>query len=333
MRYRELLFSSARRSGSLFCLGIDPVVEWFPRELRGDGIKTADGIEPSAVGRVVDLLEVALSAFDSIGAPPAAFKPNIGYFVRYDRPRAGEFAGSRALASILEILRDRAPETPIILDAKRGDIARSSANYAAEAFDVWGVDAVTVSPWMGDDSVEPFLARAAEYGGIYLLARTSNPGARRFQNLILPEGDPVYRRVLDAAITWDRGSTAVGAAGVVLGATAPAELRDALTRLLTDPVPVLIPGVGGQGGSAEEVLRIVVETDYPPELVRVNASSGALFPWARRNAGGNTGAEGGENADAGRADWRQEIARSVTALHRSLAFKPAAAGGNEGIAE
>lgn len=302
MTYIEQLTRSARDAGSLFCLGIDPVLERFPRELAGHGSLGEGG---EAIRSVVPLLEVALDALDDAGVRPAAFKPNLGYFSRHDRPLERRFTGSIALAAVLELLRRRMPNVPVILDAKRGDIARSSANYAVEAFEVWGADAVTVSPWMGDDSVEPFLSRAAEHGrGVYILARTSNPGAARFQNL-LTGGEPIYRRVIKAVMEWNDRAKSGAPAGVVLGATAPAELRDALTLLRGSPAPVLVPGVGGQGGSAAEVLSIVRETDYPPDLVRVNASSGALFPWAR--------SPGGEGRD-----WRDAIRDAVFDLHRSL---------------
>lgn len=302
MSYTDLLIESAQRAGSLFCLGIDPVIDWFPGELAA-GASQGD----AAIAATTGILDAALDGLTEMGALPAAFKPNIGYFVRHDRPRDGGFAGSRALAAVLDRLRERAPGVPVILDAKRGDIARSSANYAAEAYGVWGVDAVTVSPWMGDDSVTPFLSLAAERGsGVYVLARTSNPGAARFQNLMTEGGgDPVYRRVLAAVSDWDRDFA--GDAGVVLGATAPEELRDALTRLRDQPLPILIPGVGGQGGSIPEILKILEETGYPPQLVRINASSAALFPWARR----------GETAPT---DWRAAVADAVCALHHSLAI-------------
>ncbi len=302
MSYRDRLEYSAREAGSLLCLGIDPVVEWLPVELRRYG-------GPADVDAVLTLVEVALDAFDEARIRPAAFKPNIGYFTANDRPLddgAARFAGSEALAATLRLLRRRMPDVPVILDAKRGDIARSSANYAEEAFRAWRADAVTVSPWMGDDSVEPFL-RAAETAsrGVYLLARTSNPGSARFQNLLI-DGSPLYRIVADAVTEWANHHPS---AGVVLGATAPEELEASLRALRARPIPVLIPGVGRQGGSAPEVLRIIRDTGYPPHMVRINASSGALFPWAARKAAVPT-------------DWRNAVAAAVTSLHTALRWDP-----------
>ena len=302
MNYGDLLERSARSARSLLCLGIDPVLEWFPRELR------ADGGHRDIVG-ITTIVETALDAFEAAGVRPGAFKPNIGYFTANDRPLADgadRFAGSEALAAVLRLLRTRMPEVPVILDAKRGDIARSSANYAEEAFSAWEVDAVTVSPWMGDDSVEPFF-RAAESSrprGVYLLARTSNAGAARFQNLVADK-TPLYRFVADAALEWAADHPSVG---VVLGATAPKELAASLKTLRRRPIPILIPGIGRQGGSADEVLRILGETDYPHHLVRVNASSAALFPWAAAKA-------------EAPIDWRRAVGDAVTQLYTGLRWE------------
>lgn len=298
MSYGDLLERSARSARSLLCLGIDPVLEWFPRALRPGG-------GHSDVAGIAELVEAALDALDGAGLRPAAFKPNIGYFARNDRPLAEEgerFAGSEALVAVLRLLRTRMPEVPVILDAKRGDIARSSANYAEEAFTAWEVDAVTVSPWMGDDSVEPFFHAAEEAGsrGVYLLARTSNVGAARFQNRFT-DGIPLYRVVAEAAMEWADGRPSVG---VVLGATAPEELAASVKVLRAHPIPILIPGVGRQGGSAEEVLRILREAEYPSHLVRVNASSASLFPWAA-------------SAEPP-ADWRTAVGDAVVQLHARL---------------
>ena len=258
--YHDLLIDSAHDAGSSLCIGFDPAPELVPGSLRRHCLSV-------------------LERLHSAQMHPAAFKPNIGYFHALDRPRAGSFAGSRLLADLIARMRDAFPDVPIILDAKRGDIARSSLNYAREAFDLWGADAVTVSPYMGDDSVGPFLDQGGASHGVYLLARTSNPGARRLQETAVRgvEGDrPLYRTVVD----WARelGS------GLVLGATAPQELRAALEYLRDRPLPLLIPGVGRQGGSATEIMATIAATAYPWELVRVNVSSGALTPWVPNRA-------------------------------------------------
>lgn len=300
MSYHEHLWESYEAAGTTLCLGIDPVLEWLPDQLRTYG-------DHRDIKAVTALVDTALTALERRGLSPAAVKPNIGYFTRCDRPRErgdvqDRMAGSLALAAVLEMVRERCPDVPVILDAKRGDIARSSDNYAAEAFETWGVDAVTVSPWMGDDSVEPFL-RAAEAtgGGVYLLARTSNPGAGRFQNLVV-DGDPLYQHVAEAVAEWSHRYVSVGA---VVGATAPAELAAIVKRLSRRPVPLLVPGVGRQGGSAADVLATLAAERYPAGLVRINASSGALFPWASV----------GEAPDG----WQEAIAEATVALHAACA--------------
>jgi orotidine-5'-phosphate decarboxylase len=310
--YRDKLLASAGKARSIFCLGIDPILELFPEELRLTGTHCD-------IAGINTLVQTALDALEERRLRPAAFKPNIGYFTACDRPLALEtsltdrFAGSLALAEVLRTLRTRMPGVPIILDSKRGDIARSSANYAMEAFRGWQADAVTVSPWMGDDSVKPFLSPDRDYvtapaawsppHGIYLLVRTSNPGATRFQNLSV-HGRPLYRHVLEAALEWSMGA--------VVGATAPDELTDIVDFLRDSPIPLLIPGVGRQGGSAGEVLRILREAAYPRELVRVNVSGGALFPWAQSTDGASrTGAP---------TSWRGAVCEAIVTAHENLAI-------------
>ncbi|TVR73712.1 MAG: orotidine-5'-phosphate decarboxylase [Spirochaetaceae bacterium] len=325
MSYRDKLLQSAARARSILCLGIDPMLEYFPGELRPTGtFRDIRGI--------TTLVHTALEALEERDLQPGAFKPNIGYFSACDRPLEFElpleerFSGSLALAEVMRILRERMPGVPIILDSKRGDIARSSTNYALEAFQGWQADAVTVSPWMGDDSVMPFLhagstgsagsdgSAASTDRGIYLLVRTSNPGAARFQN-VLTEDLPLYRRVLQVAREWS--GTAGATIGAVVGATAPRELAEITLSLRASPIPLLVPGIGRQGGTAEEVLRVLKETGYPPELVRVNVSSGICFPWA-----GGSGNSGAPRLPAP-ADWRSAVRDAVAAAWADLCIHPA----------
>jgi orotidine-5'-phosphate decarboxylase len=257
---------SVQNAGSLLCLGLDPVVAAIPSRFTG-----------SPGRRVADYLRALLEAIAELSLPPGAVKLNIGFYSVLDRPFAGDFGGSSALAETIELVRGLFPGTEIILDSKRGDIARSGANYAEEAFDVWGADAMTASAYMGDDSVEVMLRRAAEAGGtVYLLAATSNPGAYRFQQLPFRDGSTVADSVLDAIVAWHLEE---GSAGAVVGATHPEELRRALLRLSGAAVPALIPGVGRQGGAAGEVMSAITESGYPPEKARINVSSGITHPW------------------------------------------------------
>ncbi|MFP4430547.1 MAG: orotidine-5'-phosphate decarboxylase [Spirochaetaceae bacterium] len=253
-------------SGSLLCLGLDPVVAAIPAGFTGPPGR-----------RVADYLGALLEAIAGTGLPPGAVKLNIGFYAVLDRPLAGDFDGSSALAAAVNLVRRLFPNTEVILDSKRGDIARSGANYAEEAFGVWGADAMTASAYMGDDSVEVMLRRAREARGtVYLLAATSNPGASRFQQLPFRDGSTVADSVLDAIVDWHREE---GSAGAVVGATHPEELRRALYRLSSARVPALIPGVGRQGAAAEEVLTAIESSGYPPEEARINVSSGITHPW------------------------------------------------------
>ncbi|MEX2443868.1 MAG: orotidine 5'-phosphate decarboxylase / HUMPS family protein [Alkalispirochaeta sp.] len=268
---------------SLLCVGLDPRPELIP----GDDVGS--------------FLKGVIDTIAATGVTPGAFKPNIAYFHQLDRPLYGDFRGSRALAETILHIRTLFPTVPIILDAKRGDIADTSEAYGREAFTSWQADAVTASPYMGDDSVAPLLqAAATEPAGtagsaapagsrktgqmrhrcVYLLNRTSNPGAQRFQSA--PVGDkPMYRAVAEAIAEWQRQ---YGSAGAVIGATSSAELEELLSFHLTVPVPVLIPGVGAQGATVADVRAIVDRVAYPPELVRINVSRDVVFPWARDGA-------------------------------------------------
>lgn len=138
---------------SLLCLGLDPVVTAIPDRFTGP---------PGP--RVADYLRALLGAIAETGLPPGAVKLNIGFYAVLDRPRTGDFGGSSALADTVNLVRRLFPDTEVILDSKRGDIARSGANYAQEAFDVWGADAMTASAYMGDDSVEVMLRRRGDGG-------------------------------------------------------------------------------------------------------------------------------------------------------------------------
>ena len=260
---------SAERAGSLLCVGLDPRPGALPPpEAAGEGRPCPE--------RVGDYMEALMGVIADTGKRPAAFKPNIAFFHRLDRPLEGEFGGSRALARSINTARRLFPDVPIILDAKRGDIAATSAAYAAEAFDGWHADALTVAPYMGEDSVAPFLEHAARGAGwVYVLNRTSNPGARRIQNRLAPDL-PLYRVVAEEIQRWH---TRFGCAGAVIGATNNAELEELLGYHRVSPLPVLIPGVGSQGGEARETMETIRRAGYPPHLARVNVSRGIIAPW------------------------------------------------------
>lgn len=259
MQYKDLLIKSAETTGNSACMGIDPSLSALPQ-----GIKVDDYF--------LSLLE----EMDKRNLKPAAFKPNIGYFAKLDNPREGKFEGSAALSRILSAL----PEgIPFILDAKRGDIASSSLNYAYEAFDCWKADCVTVSPYMGTDSINPFVLNFPEKG-IYILNRTSNPGGKDLQNKVMEDGRPLYMTVAETIVKWKKEYS--GNIGAVVGATNLREFEDITSLYSSEEIPLLIPGVGSQGGSAEDVIAIMKRTGYDRRLSRINSSSALTHPWAKK---------------------------------------------------
>ena len=238
MSYIELLRQSAEAGNNIVGLGLDPQIDALP----GEG---------SPREKINTFFDELFHRMKLEGVSPAAFKPNIGYYSALDNPREDDFSGSQALCDVLDMLDGFFPGIPVILDSKRGDIARSSLNYAIEAFDKWGANATTISPYMGTDSILPF---AYEDKGVYILNRTSNPGGAVLQNLhILDPIDekeiyPLYIAVAHLIASLAKDHPGLGA---VVGATNIQELKDIAKYYANKDIPMLIPGVGSQGGSAE----------------------------------------------------------------------------------
>ena len=250
-----------RDAGNIVCFGIDPVLSRLP--LEGD---PAQVVERFGLG--------FLEACQRRGVLPAAVKPNAAYY---------EALGPAAVASLARVCQAWSEAgVLVVLDAKRGDIGRSSGAYAQAAFGPFRADAVTVAPYMGRDSVEPFLTESDR--GAFLLLRTSNPGARDFQDLVL-EGEPLYLHVARKALSW-KGSEKLG---FVVGATAPQELEGIAAWFSAQGARAsfLIPGVsvpgvkGGQGGGIDEVVARLRAGGSDPWGHLVNASSGLNFAWER----------------------------------------------------
>jgi len=256
MNYIEKLKYSSEKTGNVACFGLDPIFE---------------------VEKIVPYFESLFKLMKKQTLVPAAFKPNIGYYNILDNPRKGEFQGSVALAKVLDLLEAEFPGIPVILDSKRGDIARSSLNYSKEAFDCWKTDAVTISPFMGIDSINPFLV---ENKCAYILNRTSNEGGKDFQNLIIEDGKSLYEHVSKKIVEWNKTSTN-SSFGAVAGATNMKELARISGQFAKENIPLLIPGVGSQGGSANEVKKTLQEKGYPLYLARVNSSSKLTHPWKK----------------------------------------------------
>ncbi|WP_322818014.1 orotidine-5'-phosphate decarboxylase [Tepidiforma sp.] len=219
---------------SLVCVGLDP------------------DVRRHSVGEVAPYLRDIVAATARFAA---CYKPNLAFFEQWGVP------GLEALGSVLESIPS---EIPVIGDAKRGDIGSTAEAYARALFETWKFDAVTVNPYLGRDATEPFLAYQDK--GVYLICRTSNPGASDFQSLRLSDGRQLFEHVATTAAAWAPN------VGLVVGATAPEELRR--VRELTPHTPLLVPGVGAQGGTASEVIR---STGYRYGMIVVNASRSIVY--------------------------------------------------------
>ncbi|HWH74912.1 MAG TPA: orotidine-5'-phosphate decarboxylase [Methylibium sp.] len=250
MSFVARLQAAERKADSLLCVGLDPEPSKFPAPWTGDASKIAEFCE-----RIVDATKDLV----------LAYKPQIAYFAAH---RAED-----QLERVMAYLRRNAPEVPVILDAKRGDIGATAEQYAREAFERYQADAVTLSPFMGFDSIEPYLRWSGK--GAILLCRTSNPGGSDLQNRVLADvdGQPrLYEHLARLAqTTWNRN----GQLGLVVGATFPEEL--ARVRALAPTLPLLIPGVGAQGGDAAATVRAAWRPDAP---ILVNSSRAVLYAGA-----------------------------------------------------
>ena len=224
MSFYQRLNTAWDRSGSMLCVGLDPDVARFPKAMRG------------SVNAIEDFCKAIV---DATGDLVCAFKPQIAYFAAV--------GAETQLENVCQYIRARFPDVVLILDAKRGDIGDTAALYAREAFSRYGADAVTVNPYLGTDSLEPFLATPGK--GTIVLCRTSNVGSSEFQSLEV-DGEPVYLRVARTAATKWR---LIGECALVVGATYPDEL--ARVRAIVGDMPILVPGIGAQGGDINAVVR------------------------------------------------------------------------------
>ena len=225
MTFTATLLAAEARHRSMLCVGLDPEPAKFPGAWKGDA------------GRIGEFCAAIVDATKDL---VCAYKPQVAYFAAH--------RAEAQLEALCAHIRRVAPGVPVILDAKRGDIGSTAEQYAREAFERYQADAVTLSPFMGFDSVEPFLRHAGK--GVILLCRTSNPGGDDLQAQVLEGGERVYERIARlAAGPWNRN----GQVGLVVGATYPAEV--ARVRELAPTLPLLIPGVGAQGGDAAATVR------------------------------------------------------------------------------
>jgi orotidine-5'-phosphate decarboxylase len=258
--FGEKLRGAWAASGSMLCVGLDPDLDRLPAPLAG---------APDAVERF------CCAIVDATADLVCAFKPQIAHF---SAQRA-----EAALEAVCAHIKDRYPHIPILLDAKRGDIGTTAEFYAREMFERYGADAATYNPYLGTDAAAPLLAR----GAVFAICRTSNTGAGELQDLDVA-GRPLYERVAEmVASRW----TQLGECGLVVGATYPAQLGS--VRQLVGELPVLVPGIGEQGGDIAASVSAGTSTDGRGLLLSSSreilyASSGDDFAEAARAAATQT---------------------------------------------
>jgi orotidine-5'-phosphate decarboxylase len=294
--FADRLAEAVRRKGSPLCAGLDPRWESLPRSVRDCfGADSLDGVAAAVEA-------FSLRVLDLITDRVPAVKPQSAFY---------EACGPAGMATLQRVIR-RAKDLGlvVILDSKRGDIASTAAAYADAAFagplvagkrlPVWDADALTVSPYLGRDAVEPFLtsARAAQ-GGVFVLVRTSNAGSGVFQDLDAG-GRKVYQHVAAAVAEWNGpgiGACGLGDVGAVVGATRPAELAE--LRALLPASWFLVPGYGAQGGTAQDVAGA-----FRPDGLGavVNSSRGVTFPFHPDDA-----------------DWERAVVSATDRAARELA--------------
>ncbi len=224
MNFTDKLAVASQRHDSLLCVGLDPDITRFPQQLQG---------------RQGSIFEFCKAIIDATASVACAFKPQIAYFAA--------LAAEDQLQAVCDYLKQHYPDMPIVLDAKRGDIGATAEQYAREAFERYRADAVTVNPYMGFDSIAPYLEWKDR--GVIVLCRTSNPGGSDLQFLQV-DGKPLYQHVARlVAGPWNRN----GQCGLVVGATFPQELAE--VRAIVGDMPLLVPGIGAQGGDIEATVK------------------------------------------------------------------------------
>lgn len=224
MQFIARIEAAQQANNSLLCVGLDPEPDKFPAHLQD---------HPDAV------FEFNRAIIDATADLVCCFKPQIAHFAA--------LGAEHALLRLIQHIHNKHPNIPVILDAKRGDIGSTAEKYAQEAFERYEADAVTLNPYLGKDSINPFLKHADK--GVILLCRTSNPGAKDLQDLDCG-GKPLYQRVAETIATqWNGNNNCL----LVVGATWPKQLAE--VRAIVGDMPFLVPGVGAQGGDVEQIIK------------------------------------------------------------------------------
>jgi orotidine-5'-phosphate decarboxylase len=283
--YLERLAARSTATGTVLCLGLDPDPATMP-----------DGFSRDLAG----LERFATLVVEAAAPHAAAIKPNLAFF---------EAFGSAGMAALERIRACLPGDLPVLADAKRGDIGSTAARQAVALFDVLGADAVTVNPYLGAEAIAPLLDRTDRFA--YVLCRTSNPGAGELQDLVVAAdpgagfpAEPLHRRVARRAATWGPGGTV----GLVVGATAPAELAG--IRATVPGLAFLVPGVGAQGGEADAVLQHGMASAAPAGSragrgLLVNVSRAIADPPTVAGTGGPT--DPFERVAHAAAEWARKL--------------------------
>ena len=257
--FTQLLARAWQKNDSLLCVGLDPEIERFP---------------PQLIASPSPIFQFNKTVIDATHDLVCAYKPQFAHYAAYE--------AEDQLERTIEYIHRAYPDIPVILDGKRGDVGNTAERYAIEAFERYGADAVTVNPYLGGDSLEPFL-RHADKGGL-ILCRTSNPGARDLQDLEIG-ARRLYQVVAELAATRWNGR---GNCGLVVGATYPRELAE--VRRIVGDMPLLLPGVGAQGADVAQAV----------ESGQTAGGTGLLVSSSRAILYGSPG-ESRANGDPGRA--------------------------------
>src|SRR5256714_2148335 len=256
MTFKAKLRASEDATGSLLCLGLDPEPDLLPQS-----------IERSPAG----IAQFVRTIVDAVGDSVSSYKLNLAFYERWGREAS--WLLDQAMAALPK-------ERPVIFDAKRGDVGSTAQAYAHAMFEAWGADAVTVHPWLGYDSVAPFLAHRDKE--VFIVCRTSNPGAAEFQHM-RSDGEALYRHIARAGVRWDHHANVA----FVAGATAPAELRD--VRQIAGDRLLLVPGIGAQEADLGAAVTAALGADGRGVIIPISrailfASSRADFADAAAEA-------------------------------------------------
>ena len=255
MTFSEKLKEDYKKYKSIVCMGMDPVIEKIP-------IKAGTNKE-----KIIIFYTEILNEIIKTGNYPSCVKPNYAFYSRYG------FEGLEALLEIISLYKKN--NLTVILDYKRGDIGTTAEAYADEGFDFFKADAVTLSPYLGYDSIEPFIRKYPE-GGYYVLCKTSNKSSGELQDIVSNDGKELYIKTAETIAKWDNDGL-----GAVAGATYPEQLKNILEAFKNNGkiLPLLIPGIGTQGGNLNDIVSIIKNYNLP--LHRINASSSINYAYKK----------------------------------------------------